>query len=92
MSPPPRCPGQDQRYWKPEDIFMLGCPWCGAEIEFWKDEPVRVCRACARQVRNPRMDMGCAAWCASADQCLGVERHPPLPSSDGGDADCADSP
>ena len=29
------------RYWKPEDIFTAPCPHCGAEIEFWKDEPVR---------------------------------------------------
>ena len=31
------------RYWKPEDIFTVACPHCGAEIEFWKDEPVRQC-------------------------------------------------
>ena len=23
------CPGQDQRYWKPEDIFDVLCPRCG---------------------------------------------------------------
>jgi hypothetical protein len=73
MSQPPRCPGQDMRSWKPEDIFELRCPACDLEIEFWKDEPLRDCPACGQEVRNPRMDLGCAAWCAAADKCLGVE-------------------
>ncbi len=67
----PRCPGQDQRYWKPEDIFDVRCPYCGSEIEFWKDEPFHICRGCEREVRNPRIDLGCAKWCAHGDQCLG---------------------
>jgi hypothetical protein len=67
----PKCPGQDQRYWTPEDIFDVGCPYCGREIEFWKDEPFRLCRGCDREVRNPRFDLACADWCASADGCLG---------------------
>ena len=29
----PRCPGQDQRYWKPDDIFNVTCPFCAAQIE-----------------------------------------------------------
>jgi NADH pyrophosphatase NudC (nudix superfamily) len=78
MSEAFRCPGQNQQYWKPEDIFMLGCPHCGSEIEFWKDEPVRICHDCKKEVRNPRIDLGCAAWCASADKCLGIEK-PPAP-------------
>ena len=69
-----RCPGQDQRYWKPGDIFFAGCQWCGEEVEFWKDEPVRVCAKCKREVRNPRMDLGCAKWCKEADKCLGREK------------------
>jgi hypothetical protein len=68
---PPRCPGQDQRYWKPEDIFDVRCPYCGREIEFWKDEPSHTCRGCEREVRNPRIDLGCAQWCAHGDECLG---------------------
>ena len=66
-----KCPGQDQRYWKPEDIFELKCPGCGAEMEFWKDEPRRKCRGCGEQVWNPKIDLGCAKWCQYADQCLG---------------------
>jgi len=59
------------RYWRPEDIFDVACPRCGAEIEFWKDEPVRVCPSCKAEVSNPRMDVGCAKWCKHADECLG---------------------
>jgi Zn finger protein HypA/HybF involved in hydrogenase expression len=59
------------RSWKPEDIFDVKCPFCGAEIEFWKDEPALTCRQCAREVRNPRIDLGCAKWCKAARECLG---------------------
>lgn len=67
----PRCPGQDQRYWKPGDIFDVLCPHCGAMIEFWKDEPLLSCPSCKKSVRNPKIDPGCAAWCKYADDCLG---------------------
>lgn len=66
----PRCPGQDQRYWKPEDIFEVPCPFCGTEIEFWKDEALRTCPKCKAQMRNPRIDLGCARWCLQAKECL----------------------
>ncbi len=45
----PRCPGQDQGYWKPEDIFDEPCPFCGTEIEIWKDEPMRLCPDCKKK-------------------------------------------
>lgn len=64
-----RCPGQDQRYWKPEDIFLAACPHCRGEIEFWKDEPTRLCPSCGREVRNPKRDFGCVKWCQHAPQC-----------------------
>jgi hypothetical protein len=67
----PRCPGQDTRFWKPEDIFTLNCPHCGNEIEFFKDEPFLNCRKCGKEAKNPRIDLGCAKWCKFADQCLG---------------------
>jgi len=68
----PKCPGQDQRYWKPEDIYDITCPYCKSPIEFWKDEPVRVCSKCRKEVRNPKIDLGCAKWCKYARECLGV--------------------
>ncbi len=58
------------RYWKPEDIFTAACPHCRAEIEFWKDEAVRLCPSCRREVWNPKQDYGCAEWCRHAEECL----------------------
>jgi len=68
----PRCPGQDQRFWKPEDIFEVKCPGCGTSVEFFKDEPKLKCRQCGHEVSNPRIDLGCVQWCQYAEQCLGV--------------------
>jgi len=70
-----KCPGQDPRFWKPEDIFDSPCPQCGEPVEFWKDDPRRRCTACGRTVDNPRFDMGCAQWCKYADACLGHARQ-----------------
>lgn len=67
-----KCPGQDQRYWKPEDIFEVECPDCGKSIEFFKDEPRLKCRQCGHIVINPKIDLGCAEWCQYGAQCLGV--------------------
>jgi len=67
-----RCPGQDQRFWKPEDIFEVQCPGCGKTVEFFKDEPKLKCRSCGQAVVNPKIDLGCAEWCQYAGQCMGV--------------------
>jgi HD superfamily phosphodiesterase len=67
-----RCPGQDQRYWKPEDIFEVKCAGCGCVLEFFKDEPKLKCRSCGRITTNPKIDLGCAEWCQYAEQCLGI--------------------
>jgi hypothetical protein len=58
------------RYWKPEDIFTVACPHCHADIEFWKDEPIRLCAACRKEVRNPKTDLGCAEHCKHGPGCL----------------------
>lgn len=68
----PRCPGRDTRYWTPDDAYVIRCPHCGNETEFFKDEPVRRCRSCRKEVRNPRIDLGCAEWCKFAAECLGL--------------------
>lgn len=68
-----RCPGQDMQFWKPEDIVYINCPFCQTEIEFWKDEPVRTCRDCKKEVPNPRMDLGCTEWCKYGKECSGSE-------------------
>ncbi len=67
-----RCPGQDQRFWKPGDIFEVECPECKATVEFWKDDPRVKCRKCGEVVTNPHLDMGCAKWCKYAKECLGI--------------------
>jgi heterodisulfide reductase subunit B len=66
-----RCPGQDLRFWKPDDIFETPCPNCGQAIEFFKDDVKRKCR-CGLVVVNPKLDFGCAEWCQHAEQCIGV--------------------
>ncbi|MHC4061501.1 MAG: HD domain-containing protein [Planctomycetota bacterium] len=68
-----RCPGQDQRFWKPGDIFEVKCPACGRAVEFFKDEPKLKCRNCGQEVANPKIDLGCAEWCQYAEQCLGIQ-------------------
>ena len=65
-----KCPGQDTRYWKSEDIFTVECPKCGAEIEFFKDDTRRRCAWCGHLFYNPKIEMGCAEWCQFADKCV----------------------
>jgi HD superfamily phosphodiesterase len=59
------------RHWKPGDIFDVSCPRCRKKIEFFKDEVRRRCKSCGAQVTNPKIDFGCAEWCAYAEQCVG---------------------
>lgn len=65
-----KCPGQDTRYWKAEDIHEQPCPFCDESIEFWKTDLRLRCPNCKQKVVNPRFNLGCAQWCAYADQCL----------------------
>jgi hypothetical protein len=67
-----RCPGQDRRYWKPEDIFEEKCPRCGFAVELWKDEGVGRCSNCGTAIVNPRVAQGCAQWCKFAKECMGL--------------------
>ncbi len=78
----PHCPGRDLRYWKPEDISFPICPWCGGEVEIWKDEPARACPSCGKQVHNPKLDPDCGKWCPKAKECPGARglgEEPPGP-------------
>ncbi|MFC1781989.1 hypothetical protein ACFL02_00195 [Planctomycetota bacterium] len=67
-----KCPGQDQRFWKPDDIFEVRCRHCGRAVEFFKDDPKRKCPGCKEIVTNPKIEKGCAEWCQYAEQCLGI--------------------
>jgi hypothetical protein len=78
-----KCPGQDSRYWKPEDIFELLCPACAAAVEFFKDDKWRACPKCGQFVKNSNLDLGCAEWCSAAEQCLLDGNYPPDDASDG---------
>lgn len=66
------CPGQDKRFWTPEDVTETRCRRCGHVIEFFKDEPKQTCRGCGKVTMNPSIDLGCAKWCKFAEQCLGA--------------------
>ncbi len=66
-----KCPGQDSRYWKPGAIFEAKCPKCGNEVEFFKDDTIRICKKCSHRFLNPTMDFGCASYCQYAEQCIG---------------------
>jgi len=65
------CPGQDKRYWKPEDIFEVPCRGCHLLVEIWKDEPKRKCPQCGTLVYNSIINKGCAQWCQYAEKCFG---------------------
>ncbi len=64
-----KCPGQDTRFWGPEDIFETMCPHCGTKIEFFKDDRKRECPSCRKCCVNPKLNLGCLQWCAFADKC-----------------------
>lgn len=67
------CPGQDSRYWTPDSIYDVTCASCGAVLEFFKDEVSRRCTGCNARVMNPKLNIGCAAWCSQAAKCLGAD-------------------
>jgi hypothetical protein len=66
------CPGQDLRYWTPEDIFESACAHCGQPIEFFKNDPKRRCPSCGKFTLNPKKDLSCGDWCHSAEECIGT--------------------
>jgi len=67
------CPGQDTRYWRPDDIYNVPCASCGTILEFFKDDTSRRCPKCGMRIQNPRLTMGCAQWCEHAKECLGYD-------------------
>jgi hypothetical protein len=67
-----KCPGQDTRFWKPNDVYNVECPQCGKPVEFFKDDIRRRCKECGHMFINPKLNLGCARWCQYADQCVGA--------------------
>ncbi len=72
-----RCPGQDKRSWKDALAYDIPCPRCARIVELFKDEVVGRCRNCDHRFPNPRVSLGCAAWCAHAEECIGAAGDAP---------------
>jgi len=64
-----KCPGTDTQFWKPNDIFEIKCPACGAIIEFFKDDSKRHCSKCGELFVNPRLELNCFEYCKFGKQC-----------------------
>ena len=67
-----KCPGQDTRFWKPNDVYTVECPQCSKPVEFFKDDIRRRCKECGHMFTNPKLNLGCSRWCQYADQCIGA--------------------
>ena len=68
-----KCPGQDTRFWTPDDVYEISCARCGKPVEFFKTDPHRRCHYCGARVVNPKVALGCAQWCNYAKDCLGFD-------------------
>jgi len=80
------CPGQDMRFWKPDDIYREPCAHCGEPVEFFKDDLRRKCPHCGKFTVNPKNDLSCAKWCRFGAECLGqLGRLPSDDDKDGSD-------
>jgi len=77
-----RCPGQDTRYWRPEDVSEVECARCGEMVEFFATEGRRRCPGCGSRVVNPAVSLGCAQWCKYAEQCMGFAPPSLAPGSE----------
>lgn len=77
------CPGQDSRFWTPDDIFEVECSHCGHAVELFKIDGMRRCPRCGGRVVNPKVSIGCAQWCKQAKECLGYD---PAQQEDAGTA------
>lgn len=69
-----RCPGQDARFLKAQDVAEMECPECGRPVEFWPDELVRKCPSCGYRFANPERSTSCLNWCRYAARCLAANR------------------
>ena len=62
-----KCPGQDDRNIKAEDIH---CPECGFMMEIFSDEIKARCPKCKAVVLRQRLP-SCIEWCKAARECIG---------------------
>jgi DNA-directed RNA polymerase subunit RPC12/RpoP len=59
------CPGREKNL----KVRCIKCPKCGAEVEFFSDEPKRRCPECKKEVFYTQKD-SCIYWCKMAKDCL----------------------
>jgi hypothetical protein len=71
MPPRKRCPGMDPAHFRPEDIALVACVKCRAEIEFWKSDVKLACSTCGTVNVNPNVANTCLSWCDKAAECVG---------------------
>lgn len=69
-----KCPGQDPRFMKVQDVAEAPCPECGHVVEFWPDELMRRCPGCGNRFANPENSLKCLEWCRYAAQCMAALR------------------
>jgi DNA-directed RNA polymerase subunit RPC12/RpoP len=65
-----KCPGQDKRNIKSEEVK---CPQCGYLVEIFSDEMKVACPECKALVCKSRLP-SCVDWCAYARECVGEKR------------------
>jgi len=65
-----KCPGQDDRNVKPENIT---CAQCGYVTEIFSDEIKVKCPKCRNLICRQRLP-SCVDWCKAARECIGEER------------------
>ena len=65
-----KCPGQDDRNIKAEEIR---CPACGCNIEIFSDEVKARCPKCKIFAYRKRMP-SCIDWCSFARECIGENK------------------
>jgi len=65
-----RCPGQDDRNIKAQNVK---CPDCGFLLEIFSDETKIRCPECKNLVSKERLP-SCIDWCKFARDCIGEER------------------
>ena len=65
-----KCPGQDGRNLKAENI---PCPDCGYLIEIFSDEPGVKCPKCKNLICRKNLP-SCVGWCKFAKKCAGEEK------------------
>jgi DNA-directed RNA polymerase beta' subunit len=65
-----RCPGQDNRQTRAEDMV---CVHCGYVAEIFSDELKVVCPECRNLIYKEKQP-ACTDWCKAARECVGEEK------------------